>query len=91
MNGSADGAAGFVNGSMYTVTVNSDCTIDVGNHHFTYTAASYSEATDTGGTQFDVDMASSGLRNAHFELFTNHKRGFGFSDPAKVSTVRLDQ
>lgn len=84
-------AAGFVDGGKYTVTVNADCTIDVGNHHFTYTAASYSESTDASGTQFDVDMASSGLRNAHFELFTNHKRGFGFSDPAKVSTVRLDQ
>lgn len=85
-------AAGFVNGTTYTVAVAADCSIDVGpSHHFTVKDGSYAESTDSSGTQFDIDMTSSGLTNAHFELFTNNKRALGFSDPMKPSTVRLDE
>ena len=84
-------AAGFVNGTTYTVNVNENCTLDVGTNHFTYMEGSYSESPGAGGIQYDVDMTSTGLTNAHFEVFTNHKRGLGFSDPAKTSTISLDE
>jgi hypothetical protein len=78
--------AGFTNGTTYTVTIKSDCTITVGTVNLTYKDGTYAESPGTGvnlgKTQIDVDMVGAGVTNPHYEVFTNAKRALGFLDPA---------
>jgi hypothetical protein len=88
--------AGFSNGTVYTVTVKSDCTIAVGAVNLTYKDGSYAESPGTGAslgkTQIDVDMVGAGVALPHYEVFTTGKRALGFVDPAdNRNGLRLDE
>jgi|GEM_PF-2637222 len=94
--GTPTSVAGFTHGASSTVTVNDDCTITVGTITLTYKDGSYATfpgtGADAGKTQYDVDLTGSGVRNPHFEVYTNDKRGLSFLDTANTSRgVRFDE
>jgi hypothetical protein len=88
--------AGFANGSVQTVTVNTNCTIVVGGVTLTYKEGSYVEfpgiGADAGKTQYAVDLSGAGVHAPHFERLTNGKRGLSFFDAVNMSQrARLDE